>query len=192
MPRTLTAVSIAAAALLLAGSASATEELGTYPGTDTELQAELVAAELQPAAEMKTQGSEQTEPEATEEPLANGHVARAGFTTGVVDREPKDEVTRLENDSIQILFFTELRGLQGQTVTHLWERDGEIMAEVPFSVGAPRWRVHSSKKLDPEWTGAWSVKVIDAEGQVIHVESFDYVAAATPEPEASPASMPLD
>jgi hypothetical protein len=101
-----------------------------------------------------------------------------------------DEVKRLSNESMEILFFTDLRDLQGQTVTHLWERDAKVMAKVSFAVGAPRWRVYSSKTLDPSWTGEWSVKVVDAAGQVIHAEFFEYVTAASSESEAPPASMP--
>jgi hypothetical protein len=171
MTRTLT-VSIAAA-LILAGSAPATEEMGALPSDAVE-----------------AHGVDETEPTELEEPMANGHVARAIFTTAVADREPVDEVQRLSNESTKILFFTELRDLQGQTVTHAWERDGNAMAKVPFTVGAPRWRVYSSKTLDPSWTGEWSVKVVDATGQVIHTEFFEYVSAASSEPEAPPASMP--
>lgn len=179
MTRTLT-LSIATAALLMAGSAGATEEMGTVPSDALEAHG---ADETEPVVEP-------TDPAELEEPMANGHVARATFTTGVAGREPMDEVKRLSNESTQILFFTDLRDLQGQTVTHTWERDGKVMAKVPFSVGAPRWRVYSSKSLDPSWIGEWSVKVVDASGQVIHAEFFEYVSAATAEPEAPPASMP--
>jgi hypothetical protein len=173
MRRTLSAVWIAATALLLAGGVSATEEMGSAPNDALEVH-----------------GGQESEPAVLEEPMANGHVARAIFTTGVAEREPQDEVMRLSNESTRILFFTDLRDLQGQTVTHVWERDGNLVAQVPFSVGAPRWRVYSSKELEPSWTGEWSVKVVDASGQVIHAESFHYVAAATPE--APPAAMRLD
>lgn len=181
MTHTRTAGWIAAFALLasptLAGNAAATEEMETTPAEA--VQAE--AAEASAASEF-------------EEPMANGHVARATFTTGVADREPQDEVTQLGNDHTSILFFTDLRGLQGQTVTHVWERNGQLMAKVPFAVGAPRWRVYSSKNLEPSWTGEWTVKVVDESGQVIHAEYFEYVAAAATEThtETPPASMPME
>ncbi len=115
-------------------------------------------------------------PEASPEPLS-GRVARAGFTTQVVDREPQDSVTSLPNDASQILFYTEFSGLEGHTLTHVWERDGIEMARVPFVVGGSRWRVYSTKNLDPSWLGEWKVSVVDEEGRVLHSESFSYVAA---------------
>jgi hypothetical protein len=121
-------------------------------------------------------------PEASLEPLS-GRVARAGFTTQVVGREPQDSVTSLPNDESQILFFSEFSGLEGHTLTHVWERDGIEMARVPFVVDGSRWRVYSTKKLEPSWLGEWKVSVVDEEGRVLHSESLSYVAA-----EAQPAA----
>jgi hypothetical protein len=170
-----------AAALILAGSAPATEEMGTLASD---------AVEGHGVDETEPSVVDEPEPAEFEEPMANGHVARAIFTTGVAEREPMDDVKRLSNETTEILFFTELRDLQGQDVTHTWEREGNVMAKVPFTVGAPRWRVYSSKTLDPSLTGEWSVKVVDAAGQVIHAEFFEYVTAASSETAAPPASMP--
>jgi hypothetical protein len=130
--------------------------------------------------------------EASSEPLA-GRVARAGFTTQVIDREPQDSVTSLPNAASRILFFTELSGLEGQTLTHVWERDGVEMARVPIVVGGSRWRVYSTKNLEPSWLGEWKVSVVDEEGRVLHSESFSYVAAETQaaaEETAAPSEEP--
>ena len=118
-----------------------------------------------------------------------GYVARSSFTTAVVDREPSDSVEQLSNDETQVAYFTELRDMSGATVTHRWEYDGKVMAEVSFPVGAQRWRAHSRKTLDPELTGTWTVSVIDGCGETVHSESFDYVEAPTvaaTEPDAAP------
>src|SRR2546428_8825092 len=95
---------------------------------------------------------------------ASDPVVRAVFTTAVADREPADQITSLKNDVQQVYFYTELKDLEGQTVTHKWEYAGEVKAEVRFDVKAPRWRVWSSKKLDPSWTGEWTVSVVDGSG----------------------------
>ena len=129
-------------------------------------------------------------PEASLEPLS-GRVARAGFTTQVVDREPQDSVTSLPNDASQVLFYTEFSGLEGHTLTHVWERDGVEMARVPFVVSGSRWRVHSAKNLEPSWLGEWKVSVVDEEGRVLHSESFSYVAAEAP-PAAEEAVAPSE
>ncbi len=109
-----------------------------------------------------------------------GSVARASFTHEVIDREPTGEVTRLSNDHDRIFFFTELHQFEGQEVVHRWELGGKVMAEVPFGVDGPRWRVFSSKALHPSWLGTWTVSVIDATGEVVEQQSFDYVTASEP------------
>ncbi len=138
--------------------------------------------------------AEQAEPtQAVEAPeVSEKVVARAAFTTLVAEREPQDEVSRLTNEHNRIIFFTDLRNLDGRSVTHVWERDGVVMARVPFSVKGPRWRVYSTKNLEPSWVGEWTVKVVDDAGEELHRETFRYVsvAAETGEASAVPASMP--
>lgn len=123
----------------------------------------------------------------------DGEVARAQFTTAVQNREPVDQLAALPNNSENVYFFTELKGLEGQTVTHRWEHNGEVMAEVKFDVGGPRWRVFSSKRLDPSWLGEWKVTVVDANGGTLSANSFSYTqaeagsAAPMATPDATPA-----
>lgn len=108
---------------------------------------------------------------------ASDKVARAMFTTGVADREPADQITSLTNDVPQVYFYTELTGLEGQSVAHKWEYAGEVKAAVTFDVKAPRWRVWSSKQLDPSWTGEWTVSVVDASGTTLAQGKLMYEAA---------------
>lgn len=108
--------------------------------------------------------------------LAAGSVARAVFTNQIVDREPADEVTSLPNTVDKVYFFSDLRNLEGQIVTHRWEYNGNTMAEVTFKVGGPRWRVYSSKNLIPGWTGTWTVVVSNEAGETLNTTSFEYTA----------------
>jgi len=109
---------------------------------------------------------------------STGRVTRASFTSEIIDREPQDSITRLSNEHFGIVFFTELRDLDGQTVSHVWGREGAEMARVLFVVNGPRWRVYSTKKLEPSWTGEWTVRVEDESGRVLHTESFSYTPVA--------------
>jgi len=168
---------------LAAGPAFATGELESAAAQDEQ------SATPESAPVVETTGDGTALPEAVEtqsapaEAAPAGEVARASFTSQIVEREPVDSIEQLSADQPQILFFTELLGLGGQTVTHRWEHGGEVMAEVPFEVGADRWRVYSSKKLLPGWVGEWSVTVLDSQGRTLTTRSFEYV---TPTP-ASPA-----
>ena len=61
---------------------------------------------------------------------------------------------------------------EATTVTHVWYRDGKTMARVELKVASPSYRTVSSKKILPEWTARWEVKVLDTEGTVLRSESF--------------------
>lgn len=113
-------------------------------------------------------------------PAVAGTVARAQFTNGVQEREPIDSLTSLTGDKTQVYFYTELKNLAGAKVMHRWEYKGQVMAEVPFEVGAARWRVWSLKAFDPSWTGEWKVSVVDGSGTTLAVHTLTYGAPAQP------------
>jgi len=193
-------VGAAAALTLMALPALATNEDGEAAMGAAEAAAS--AAEAAPAA-----ASEAAEPAASEASgaaaeaapaeapagaeTARGSVARATFTTRVEGREPQDEITSLPTSVSEVAFFTEFDGLTGHTLTHVWEYDGNEVARVPFRVQGPRWRVHSTKQLQPGWVGTWKVSVVDEDGTVLGTESFDYVAAESTAPPASTAAEPV-
>ena len=115
--------------------------------------------------------------EPAESPVPDAYVARALFTTGIVDREPVDQVVSVDENQTSIYFFTDLRNLQGRTVTHRWEFEGQFMGEVKFEVGGPRWRVYSKKTLNPGMSGKWTVLVLDQSGWPLHASIFMQGAA---------------
>lgn len=108
-------------------------------------------------------------------PALAAEVSRAQFTTAVENREPVDEISRLDINHARIYFFTEIRGGQGETVSHRWLYRDKVMAEVSFRIQGPRWRVWSSKNLLPFWTGTWTVQVVDGNGVVLAKKRFEYV-----------------
>jgi hypothetical protein len=152
--------------LLVTGMVGAEQE-----ATKTEA---TVVAEGQSAA-IEKQASAGTE--VASEQLATGSVARSTFSTDIQNREPVDQISSLTNDNNIVYFFTELKDLKGQQAMHRWEYNGEVIAEVSFHVGGDRWRVWSSKNLQPELTGNWKVSVINGSGDVIAIQSLQYQAA---------------
>ena len=122
---------------------------------------------------------------------ANAEVARSVITTAVVDREPVSDLTSIPASDNSAVFFTELRNMEGTTITHLWKFNGEVMAEVKFNVGGPRWRVWSSKNLMPEWYGEWIVDVLDDAGNVLVEKSFTYEAANAAPAEEMTGDAPM-
>ena len=74
--------------------------------------------------------------------------------------------------------------MAGQRVTHRWEYNGQVMADISFNVGGDRWRTHSSKNLQPIWLGEWTVSVLDTDMNVVSRNSFNYIAASSSTPAA--------
>lgn len=107
-----------------------------------------------------------------------GWVARAHFTSAVSEREPVDQLERLPAAAERVYFFTDLRDMPGQTAIHRWEYEGEVMAELAFEIGGPRWRVWSSKRMEPQWSGRWRVRVVNPAGDLLAQGELDYVAAS--------------
>jgi hypothetical protein len=104
-----------------------------------------------------------------------GEVTRAIFTIGIDNREPVIQVDSIASGSYtEISFFTELIDLQGHTITHQWTYNDKIMFEKTFAVNGGRWRVWTSKTFLPEWTGTWTVNVLDTDRSVLDTRSFEY------------------
>lgn len=108
---------------------------------------------------------------------AEGQVARSVITSAVADREPVDDLTTVPATVNSVVFFTDLRNMEGETIMHRWMFGDEQMAEVSFQVGGPRWRVWSSKNMMPEWVGGWKAQVVNSAGEVIAEKPFTYAMA---------------
>ncbi|TMP32548.1 DUF2914 domain-containing protein [Pseudoalteromonas rubra] len=109
------------------------------------------------------------------------HVSRAVLTTEVVDREPvnvlKDSVEQ-SAFSEKLYFFTEVRGLQGQTIRHLWFHQDQLMAEIELPISAYRHRTYSSKNIMPSQSGQWRIEAITADDRLLAQKTFRIIATA--------------
>lgn len=99
-------------------------------------------------------------------------VTRAVITSAIKDREPVDDLTTVGSDVSQVYLFTELRGMQGERITHRWQHDGQVVSEVGFDVKGQRWRVWSNKTLPAGSSGAWKVDVVNSAGEVLTSREF--------------------
>ena len=108
-------------------------------------------------------------------------VSRAVLTTGITQREPvdvlKDNLKRTQF-SEKLYFFTEIKNLQGRMIHHLWFHQDQLMAEIPLTVGAVRYRTYSSKNIMPSQTGQWRVEVVTLQGQLLAQKSFRIIPDA--------------
>jgi hypothetical protein len=118
-------------------------------------------------------------------------VVRSAFTSGVQEREPVDKLESISGNLETLFYYTEYRGLDGQTVTHRWERNGQVVAEVPSEVKSARWRVWSRKAMTPETrSGEWTVVVVGGSGNELKRETISGTALAAEPPAAAPSQQP--
>ena len=105
-----------------------------------------------------------------------GSVANATFTSDIADGAPVDFREAFDTRTRIVYYYAELLDLHGQTVTHRWKREGKVMQEVPIRVQRQRQPAWSKSVMQPEWTGAWTVEVVNGRGEVIEVDNFAYNA----------------
>ena len=103
-----------------------------------------------------------------------GSVENATFTSGIENGTPIDFRQEFDANTAVIYFYTEVVGLPGQTVTHRWKREGKVVREVAFPVKGTRQAIWSKSQMQPEWTGDWTVEVVNERGEVIGEQSFSY------------------
>ena len=112
------------------------------------------------------------------------NVVRAQFAWGIKDKEPTGEIRSpailQPGHSVDLYFFSEFKGLQGQAISHVWLRNGKLVEIRDFEVGGDRWRVFSSKRLNSKLLGEWSVKIRNAEGKSLGTFALEVLQPARP------------
>lgn len=118
-------------------------------------------------------------PDSSASPVFTDKVKRAQFTTGIEQREPVDLIEGVfpakAEGLRQLYFFSELRNLKGHTIRHQWFHEGKLQSEIKFNVRGNRWRVNSSKRLNPAAMGDWEVKVVNEENETLLSKNFQYL-----------------
>ena len=95
-----------------------------------------------------------------------------GVGIGVRDRELIGAATRFA-EGTSVWFWTRIEGATpGETIRHVWLREGEEVASVPLTVGGATWRTQSSKSLQSGSAGDWVVEARDGAGNVLARSAF--------------------
>lgn len=102
------------------------------------------------------------------------NISNAVFAKNVQNREPTDIITGKVDSLGKIYFFTNIRSMNGDRITHRWSYKGRVMAEVSFDIRGDRWRVWSSKNLWHTWLGVWTVDVLNHQSKVLLTRTFEF------------------
>lgn len=97
-------------------------------------------------------------------------VSGSGVGTAIIDRQLVGQSDRFAVGS-RVVFWTHVvGGRAGDTIDHVWLRDGSVVGAASLNVGSPDWRTQSRRVLDP--AGQWVVEARDADGRVLARHQF--------------------
>ena len=94
-------------------------------------------------------------------------VLESAICAGIEEHAPVAATDTVAADVGQIYCWTRIGAATGQTVVHAWMHGGTTRARVELTIGSDDWRTYSSKRILPEWTGDWEVKVLTQDGAVL-------------------------
>ena len=111
--------------------------------------------------------------------ILSTQVERFMLTNGIAKREPQAGIEAIRpdsanNDMVTVYAFSEVSGLQGQTLRYRWSRNDKVVATVKVGVGGNSWRSYSSKFISSTMQGNWRVELLDASDGVLAFREFDY------------------
>jgi hypothetical protein len=101
-------------------------------------------------------------------PPAGATTATVKAATAVENRLPVGEATRFAAGT-RIFVWSEIVGADGETIEHVWKKDGTEMRRARFAVHSNRWRTNS--RVPSAAVGHYVVEVL-AGGRVIGSTSF--------------------
>lgn len=133
----------------------------------------LVAAGTVPAQE-ETPEAQTAAEEAQNQTASTGiAIEDASVALKVENRAAVGAGNVFPTDVGELACFTKVVGAKGDTfITHVWKHGDTERMRRNLNVKSSSWRTYSVKTIDPAWTGAWTVEVLDAEGQVLKTLSF--------------------
>mgnify|MGYP006298704079 CR=1 FL=1 len=114
-------------------------------------------------------------------------VMESEIASAVEDRQPVDAKTEFAQGVDKVYCWTKIGNVDYPTqVEHRWKKGDEILAEVSLKVGGSGWRVYSSKSIAEDWTGDFSVEIVDGD-KVIETLPFTVTEQAS---ESEETAMP--
>jgi len=99
---------------------------------------------------------------------------QATIAKSVQGLSPVDEGLAFNNADGSVFCYTNVISPEGYVghVTHVWKLEGKQMAKVKLKVRGPRWRTYSSKFMNDEMIGNWTVEVLNDKNELMKEFSF--------------------
>ena len=98
-------------------------------------------------------------------------VSHDGLGTSVEKHVLKGEAESFSAGTTVFYWTRVLGGEPGDRIRHRWTFDGKPIS-IGLAIGGPHWRTYSSKRLDLDQVGEWTVEVLDASDKVLASKTF--------------------
>lgn len=104
-------------------------------------------------------------------------VIRASLNTSLKDTEPGQIVgsslTIATDQTIEVYYFSEVKGMKNKTLFHHWLKDGRVIAKKQLDIKDNRSKLISSRTLNSKDKGAWQVILVDRKGKLYSEANFE-------------------
>ncbi|MBN1596421.1 DUF2914 domain-containing protein [candidate division FCPU426 bacterium] len=91
----------------------------------------------------------------------NLEVVEIAIAQGIENREPVQVADKFPAGVERLYCYTKIEGgKEGNSITHRWKKGDDVLAEISLNVSGSPWRTYSSKAIMQEWTGTWSVEIL--------------------------------
>ena len=140
--------------------------------------------EAKPTAPAPAASSE-TKPVVAE--AASLTVEEIAVATSVENHAPVGAAESFPASTEKLFCYSKVAGgKEGDTIVHRWSHDGKMISEVTLKVNGSPWRTFSTKALDEDAAGSWTVEVLQ-NNNVLKTTKFEVVKAEAKEAVKEPA-----
>lgn len=112
--------------------------------------------------------------------VPSGKVVRGSLAKSIRHKEPYGTISLPlmlgKHDERTIYYFTELKDMSGKQIYHEWLYKGKSVFKRPIKIAEQSWRTSTHKIIRSNALGDWSVRAIDAQGEIMHQIDFSVVA----------------
>lgn len=106
--------------------------------------------------------------------FAAGPVSRAAVTTELDSQaRPVSNLSTVDSTVNEVIFYTEIEGMSGETILHRWIHNGNTIATINIQIRSNAARTWSTASIDSSKVGSWEVQVLNSGGQVLMAQNFD-------------------
>lgn len=108
--------------------------------------------------------------------ILSDDVQRFIIAPRVINNEPIGTISDIKFDkNIAAIFaFTEVTDLKDTSLYYYWSLNGEAVTRVRVDVGGKSWRTYSSKIIQPQMRGEWTVEMKNKKGDTLAISRFTY------------------